>query len=513
MEIYEKVFSIKNKYFERVFDTEENKVFFRPFSPIFECYIPTNKESKYKFILDQNINLEKKEFKTNKDLKNFIFSQETLQRNVYGILDPIYNRIKNKYFGLNISFKSRIWYLDIEAVAPEGEGFPEPKEAKFPVNTIQIYDNILNKKIILMTKSLNNPKLFYKKHPEVILKIFDSEKKLFLAFFTLIEKLNPCIITAWNGDFFDFPYLTNRAKNLGLNYRRLSPLKHIEEKEIRGEMIPTWEGLYLIDMMRAYKKFTYVARSSYSLDSIAQIELNEMKKVEYQEYKSISEFFNKNYDKFIEYAIRDIEILYELDQKLNLMELIRSLAYMMGINYNDTFGTVKPWGIFLTNIAFKKGLILPKDEKHKLKNSISGGYVAEPQKGLHEWEISFDANSLYPLLGMQAHNMSPETYIPEEKLSKELLEIRNKYQRDEDESKFLNEEVLDEISKVCKKNNVSFGTNGFFKNDKIGIIPEIVKDTYNTRKETKQKMLKYKTFKSRIEQELKERKEKIKNEN
>jgi len=498
-----------NKLFERLFDTETNEVTFKPFKPTYEVFTksPQNKKTDYKFILSQDKYLQKHNFLNHKEMNDFIKTKETLNQEIFGKSNDIYTHIRNNYFKEQEQFTSRIWYLDIEAVPPPGAGFPDPTEAKWPVNAIQIYDNFTNGKIILVIDNVKDPVAFKEKHPDVTLKVCHTEENLFEVFFKLMDHMKPAILTAWNGEYFDFPYLTNRAKNLsGVNHRKLSPVGAVSEKDgFGGNKIVSWGGVYLIDMMEAYKQFTYTTQTSYALDNIAKVELGEGSgKVDYGEFDNIAEFFLGDYDKFISYAVKDIEILYELDMKLNLMELMRTLAYMMGINYDDTFGTVKPWGMYLTNLAYYRGLIMPKDEMHTLNKGVIGGYVADPQKGMHKWEASIDVNSMYPLLGMKAHNMSAETYIPEERLHPELLALRNKYQRDEDETKFLDEKVMDEIEPICKKHNVSFGINAFFKNDKLGIIPEVIDTIYSDRKIAKQKMLKYKTMGSRIKQHIKD---------
>lgn len=511
----EMVFKTKgHKYYERVFNTKTKEVNIRPYTPVYEVFTksPQNAETPFRFVLDQDQFLQQHIFSSQKELTDFCKTKETLNQQIFGKSDNVYSHIRNNYFREQEQFTSRIWYIDIEAVPPPGEGFPDPGEAKWPVNAIQIYDNYTSSKIILVIDQLNNPSAFAEKHPEVKLKVCGTEEKLFEVFFKLLEQMKPTILTAWNGNFFDFPYLTNRAMKLkGVNHRRLSPVNSVSEKDSWDDAkIPIWEGLYLIDMMDAYKEFTYTTQTSYSLDNIAKVELGEGSgKVDYGEFDNIAEFFLGDYDKFISYAVKDIEILFDLDMKMNLMELMRTLAHMMGINYDDAFGTVKPWGMYLTNLGYYRNLIMPKSTKHELNQGVVGGFVADPQKGMHAWEASIDVNSMYPLLGMKAHNMSAETYIPEEQLHPELMELRNKYQRDEDETKFLNDDVMNEIEPICKKHNVSFGINAFFKNDKLGIIPEVIDNIYRERKIAKQKMLKYKTMGSRVKQRVKDGIEKI----
>ena len=206
----------------------------------------------------------------------------------------------------------------------------------------------------------------------------------------------------------------------------------------------------------------------------------------------------------MDYAVQDVQILKKLEEKLNLMQLLVTLANMMGINPADAFGTVKPWGMFLQNKAYKMGIIMPQSTKHHLEEGIIGGFVGIPQTGLWDMIASIDVNSEYPLLGIVAHNMSAEKYIPYEDLAPDAKVVYDKWMSNENEDKFLNDTGLvdetKEIQVICEKYNMSFGMNAFFKNDSVGILPEIVNNIYNERKVSKGKMLVYKALKTKFEE-------------
>jgi len=390
-----------------------------------------------------------------------------------------------------VLFKNSCYYAD--------KTFPDPQLAEKPVSQIQIWDSYSDKIIILSLDKMQDDTKF-KHHKNLIFKHYQDEKALFKDFIKLLEKLEPTVITAWNGDYFDFPYLTHRAMKLdGINYRRLSPIHKVSEIKTKDGLNFDWEGIYLIDMMQAYKKFIFKPQASYGLDNIAKVELGMGEgKVDYGEFDDIIDFYHGDIDKFLEYSIQDVIVLKKLEDKLKLVELMQILATMMGINMDDSFGTVKPWGQYLTNLAMKEGLVMPLDRKSHLDKPIVGGYVRHPQKGKHNWLVSVDVNSMYPLLGMRAFNMSPETYINEWELPEDLQAIREKYHKHEDEEVYLDDGNLKEIKEVCHKYDVAFGMNAFFKRDKEGIIPTIVADIYSTRKEAKRRMLMYNALKAKI---------------
>ena len=435
---------------------------------------------------------------------------DSVGRTVYGTQQAQYSYIRDNYFDNGITLTPRIWHLDIESIPPRGSGFPNPQEALYPVTSFQIYDTYANKNILIIREPLHDEYTFKQRNPNTIIKVVDTEKEMFEVFAKLLDYMKPSIIAAWNGEMFDIPYITNRAKQIdGFNYRRLSPIKVINERKINGteDVIFDWEGVTLVDTMLAYKAFTYKTQTSYSLDNIANVELGiGSGKVDYGEYKDIIEFHEKDYDKFMDYAIQDIQILKKLDEKMNFNKLLVMMSSMMGINPADAFGTVKPWGMYLQNKALQQNIVMPETTKHLLDEGITGGYVAEPQTGLWNWVASIDINSMYPLLGITAHNMSAEKYIPYENLQPDAKLIYDKWMSNEDETKFLSKTGLvdetKEIQEICQKYDMSFGMNAFFKNDSQGILPNLVLNIYNDRKVSKGKMLTFKALKTKLQDSM-----------
>jgi DNA polymerase elongation subunit (family B) len=271
-----------------------------------------------------------------------------------------------------------------------------------------------------------------------------DEADLLEKFLKFWSSLEIDIVTGWNVEFFDVPYLVNRiARVLGKKYpHRLSPWHGIvksnnlvregrmeshryDKKPVggRGE-IPaggrgrnsTWGemesyeilGISILDYMVAYKKFTYTQQESYSLNNIASVELNE-KKLDYSEQDSLHGLYKNDYQKFVEYNIKDVELVGRLDDKMKLLELMAAISYDGHVNLNDAFTSVRLWDIIIHNYLLKKKIVVPKlhvNEKHRQN---PGGFVKDPIKGIQEWIVSFDLNSLYPHLIMQ-YNISPETY-------------------------------------------------------------------------------------------------------
>lgn len=225
--------------------------------------------------------------------------------------------------------------------------------------------------------------------------------------------------------------------------------------------------------------------------------------------KKVREFQDLSYIKFTKYGIVDVQLTRGIDDKLNLINLVKSISYKMGVTLEDSLGTVRPWGTYINNIAYAQGYILPNDGSSGGMDydGIQGAWVADPIVGKHNWVVSFDWASLYPSI-IRWCNFSPETWIPTNKLPKELLDIKQKYFID-DEDHIINkrDELLENVTPYLEKYNVSAGINGsFYTKEYDGLIPILIKQLYGERKSDKKEMFKYSQLKERIKGVIQEKK-------
>jgi DNA polymerase elongation subunit (family B) len=188
-----------------------------------------------------------------------------------------------------------------------------------------------------------------------------------------------------------------------------------------------------------------------------------------------------NYQKFIEYNIKDVELIEKLEDKLKLIELGLTLAYDTKSNYDDIFAQTRMWDALIYNNLIEKGIVVPPREISEKDERFEGAYVKEPQIGMHNWVASFDLNSLYPHLMMQ-YNISPETLIDPKDYDQEMFDIIS---RGVTVEKLLNKEInTDSLS------GVTLTPNGqFFRTDKQGFLPKMLEDMYEDRKKFKKMML------------------------
>jgi DNA polymerase elongation subunit (family B) len=291
------------------------------------------------------------------------------------------------------------------------------------------------------------------------------------------ERHLPDVITGWNTEFFDIPYLCNRIKQLfgEDELKRLSPWRSVHSREVfqmgRKHQVYEIQGVAHLDYFDLYRKFTYSAQESYRLDHIAFVELGEKK--DGNPYETFSEWYQKDFQSFIEYNIMDVELVDRLEDKMKLIELCLTMAYDAKVNYMDVLGSTKYWDILIYNYLNKKKIVIPQKVPKTKPEKFEGAYVKDPQVGMHKWVMSFDLNSLYPHLIMQ-YNISPETLVSQNKIQKMSVD------------KLLNKEF--DTTKLNKNHTIT--PNGaLFRTDKRGFLPELMQSMYDDRVKYKRLLL------------------------
>jgi DNA polymerase elongation subunit (family B) len=301
----------------------------------------------------------------------------------------------------------------------------------------------------------------------------------------------PDVVTGWNTKFFDIPYLVNRFKKiLGEDEaKKLSPWNYITERRARvnnRELIEySLVGISSLDYIELYKWYAPGGKSqeSYRLDAIAQVELGEGK-ISYDEYDNLHSLYRLNFQKFIEYNIKDVELIIKLEDKLKLLELAVTLAYDTKSNFDDVFAQTRMWDALTNAYLLEKNIIVPPRIIKEKDGMFEGAYVKEVQVGAHAWVASFDLNSLYPHLMMQ-YNISPETLIEPANYTDEMREVI---------SQGVNvENMLAKKIDTSNLHNVTLTPNGqFFRTDIQGFLPRMMEEMYNDRSKFKKLMLKAK---------------------
>ena len=445
-------------------------------------YIPTKEETKFKTLQGEPVG----EIRpgTMKECREFVAKYKEIDNfNVYGNDKFEFSFIAEHFPEEHIEYdfsQIRIAYLDIETGSEHG--FPNIETANEEVTAITMK---VDKKVYVFGRgefTTDREDIFYFR--------FDDERSMLKKFFEMWDKESPDIMTGWNIDTFDIPYLVNRATNLFEDrknpYKLLSPWRKLREYKmfgLGGQELQTYEiyGVETLDYLAMYRKFTYVNQESYRLDHIAFVELGE-RKLDYSEQGSLHLLYKNDYQKFIEYNIKDVELVEQLENKMKLLEMIISLAYLSKVNYSNTFGQVRMWDTLIYNNLLRKNIVIPP-KKHSSKSSqFEGAYVKEPILGSHDWVVNFDLNSLYPHLIMQ-YNLSPETLITDE-LPSDLQVIKD--------ARAGIDGLVDEVQNLdaLEKYNLTYTPNNeFYRKDIHGFLPEMMQQIYDDRVKFKGMMI------------------------
>jgi DNA polymerase elongation subunit (family B) len=266
--------------------------------------------------------------------------------------------------------------------------------------------------------------------------------------------------------------------------KKLSPWNLVEERTAYNSngqentvYIPA--GIAMLDYLQLYKKFSFTMQESYRLDHIAHIELGE-RKLDYSEYESLFGLYKNNYQLFIEYNIKDVDLVDRLDDKLKFIEQVMAIAYDGKVNFVDAFTSVRLWDVIIHNYLINQRIVVPQNKRTHKDKQIIGAYVKDPQTGMHEWVVSFDLNSLYPHLIMQ-YNISPETFVGQHP------NINGESGLEKILAGFLNENDLKE--KMIEKNITCSASGCFFDKDRQGFLPKLMEKMYNDRVVYKDRMI------------------------
>lgn len=367
------------------------------------------------------------------------------------------------------SSKISMWSIDIETRV--GDSFPDPSSTACEVVLITVQNMNTEQCYTFGCKPYSGDDTKYI--------LCTDEANLLHMFLKFWRQIDPDIVTGWNIETFDIPYLANRIELvLGEGESgMLGPwdICRIEKLFVKGteEVKCTIPGLAILDYLALYKKFTYDPRESYSLGFISQEELGHTK-VELPG-KDFNDSIDNHWDIFTAYNVVDVKLVTDLDKKLKLIDVALALAYMAKINYDDVFSPVKLWDSMITNTLLRKKITVPQ-RASVVNRSIEGGYVKEPITGLHGWTVSLDATSLYPSI-MRSLNISPDTVLGKIELGVDELLRRDP-------------ESEERVSTLAGFDNAAISAIGMmFDRSKEGFLGKIIADLMSERKSTKNKML------------------------
>ena len=435
-------------------------------------YSLTNEKSPYKNLQGQNL----KPFTLDNifDARRFRKEMTEMRSPVYGLERYHYQYIGQEY-PKDIEWSKdliKIFTVDIETTCEAG--FPDVENPQETIICLTV-KNQSNKQII--TWGIGEYK---NDRPDVTYVYCKHEKELIFQFMKFWIKNYPDVVTGWNCKFFDMPYLMNRIKAIAGSEvaNKMSPWNIAEAKEVRtqGRVQTVYDikGVAVLDYLDLYKWFIPTRQESYKLDFIGELELKQPKNE--NPYGTFKEFYEKDFQKFVDYNIQDVEIVDKLEDKLGLIDLSLTVAYESKVNYDDIFSQVRVWDTLIANYLMERKICVPPREEHTKDSKYEGAYVKDPIPGQHKWMVSFDINSLYPHILIQ-YNISPE-------------KLYGSHDTIPGVEKMLHKKLdLD----FLKENNLTMTPNGaMFKRDSQGFLSEMMEKMYKERVIYKKRMIKAK---------------------
>ena len=451
MKFYTNVTRMGNNILYRGFENGRRIEERIPFNPV--LFVESKKPSKWKSLYGASV--EPIQLGSMREAKEFVDRYKGVEGfRVHGNTNYISQFLSGR-FPYDVKWDTdliNIAYIDIEVASDQG--FPQPDEAAHPITAITIKNNQSDTYHVWGCGEYDPPE-------NVRYTLCESEAFLLANFLDWWERNCPDIVTGWNSRLFDIPYIVNRTRNILSDEwnKKLSPWRSLRAREIptmggRMQVAYDIEGLAQLDYLDLFKKFTlntYGQQESYKLDHIAHVILGE-RKLSYEEYGSLHNLYKEDYQKFIDYNIKDVALVERLEEKIGIISLVLTMSYGAKTNYGDALGTTAIWDTILYNELLQDNIVIPfKPPTDNDAGKIVGGYVKEPMVGGHDWVVSFDLNSLYPNIIVQ-YNMSPETLT-----------------------------LTDDGAKTA---------NGYcYRKDIEGIMPKVIKKFSTNRKKIKNQML------------------------
>jgi len=400
--------------------------------------------------------------------------------------------------------KLHISFYDIEVDYDEERGFSSPKDPYAPISSITICHKWKNEYVVLVVP----PKGWQGTEDGLITEcdtisplpsnirfiICTNEKELLLNFLLEIEDSD--ILSGWNSDFFDMPYIVGRIEKV-LGTKMLKKLCFdeceppvIREVEITGgktNITVDLNGRVSLDYLRLYKKYEPGERASFKLSAIADAVVPEMPKLSFS--GSLHDLYRNNFSLFVRYNIRDTEILSAFEDRLGYVEIANLNVHISTAQFRHVLGSLKLHDLATINYCHHTlNLIVPNTKQPDMANDrqIEGAYVLEPKIGLHSWVGSIDITSLYPS-AIRAINISPETlrgqFVDDVRAAEEIakgsmveLDLRL-----ESNGQILTKTAADWRDYLKQRKWAISGYGTVFDQTNQGIIPQVLADWFAMR--------------------------------
>jgi DNA polymerase elongation subunit (family B) len=372
-------------------------------------------------------------------------------------------------------------------------GLPDVEKSENELTAIGLHDSASDHYWVLIMDKAG--KMSEKKTGNRTVIPFRDERDMCMKYLELYEYINPTIVTGWNIDYFDTPYLYNRIKRiLGVKHaNRLSPIGECFWSPYRKRFFMA--GVSYLDYIHLYKIYTFGELDNYRLDTVAMKELGRGK-VEYS--GNLDDLFKNDIEKFIEYNLVDVELVAGLDKKLQFIDLCKGICTAGHVPYEDFVYSSKYLEGALLCYLKRRNIVAPNkpaDRQERMdairengEEKFIGAYVKAPIVGKYDWIYDLDLTSLYPSIIMTT-NISPET-----KVAKISNWDAQKFMKGEIDTFNIGEKTItkENLRKLLDESKYAVSSNGvLYRTDKVGCIPDILNTWFNERVEFRKLEKKY----------------------
>jgi uracil-DNA glycosylase family 4 len=296
----------------------------------------------------------------------------------------------------------KIMFTDIETLT-ESKSFSPPEEANDMIVMLTYH---CDKKYV--TYVVDNKILLKNKDAEDITEeaiICKSEKELLSRFITDLKKLEIDVLTGWNSNNFDIPYIVNRAAKCGIDPSSISKYGEVNVDPVRRYCDIT--GIACLDMLELYKNYSQKKPENNRLGTVGLFELGQDK---LDSGSRFAEMYKEDINLSIRYNVRDVSLLVDLDKKLIHIRLMNELREITRTTFQGASGQMGLVDSLIVSSLKSKGLVCRNADIHSKASKFEGAFVKSPLLGLHELIADLDFTGLYPSI-IATLNIGTNTFV------------------------------------------------------------------------------------------------------
>jgi len=425
--------------------------------------------------------LSKQTFDDRKSMRDYI----TKHRNstlFESDVSPVNKFLSDNFYQVEDTFLNLcVFDIEVDYDLSWDIGYPTPDNPYGEINSFSMYDFRKDEYHMIILKDVE---ITPREGETLIVHHCVTERQLIDTFVKLIEEID--IISAWNGDRYDIPYIMERCIDLYGENEGLSKLCRGGFKAKYQTKIDDYDNEYIhytlvgrshIDYMLLYKKFTFGEKPSYALDNIVSEELNE-NKLAY--VGDLGDMYRTDPQKFYEYSYHDSRLMKLLNDKLQFLELATTMAKKATIKLPEVLGSIKYLEMAIINHCHfdRDDIIILPDKVDSEREKFSGGFVIETKAAGYGWSLSVDLSGLYPSV-IRTINISPETFEfalkNRDKDFIKVVEMSNDWitmthVQSNESIKIKGFELYD----MLREEDMTISANGCIFRKEKGIIPEIL---------------------------------------